>query len=49
MRISAWLSIAVAIGMAALRPMREMLEKEMTREQIAEAQHRASEWINQKK
>lgn len=44
-----WASIAASNGMPALRQMREMLEKDMTREQIAEAQRRASQWIKANK
>jgi hypothetical protein len=43
-----WATIAAAKGMPSLGELRKMLEMEMTREQIAEAQRRASEWITRR-
>ena len=41
-----WLNLAAAAGGAGAREAREMVAQNMTREQIAEAQARAREWIN---
>jgi hypothetical protein len=40
-----WATIAAANGIPSLAELRKVLEMEMTREQIAEAQRRASEWM----
>lgn len=40
-----WLNIAAARGSAEARRLRAELAEDMTREQIAEAQRRAREWL----
>jgi len=40
-----WLSLAATNGYNAVGKSREIIERKMTRTQIAEAQRRASEWL----